>query len=214
MLNIYRKKIWKFIFTPFALILSLWLKNPVSMVAAILAQLISWNIKNQSIKCIQGHLLDIIFQIPCASHCFPIYNALIDWRSSYMCIKSFVNVFLVGKQWEAHRATVAGEAVLTSKFTGSEMEIPWFSNGKEKKKVRKWSVKNAPKPGWYILYKMKYIHNFIYLCNNIQGGQLNMARFFWYLGKCDLSSVYMYSSVDWTWHFLQSTRITRFNWSP
>ena len=30
---------------------------------------------------------------------------------------------------------------------------------------------------------------------NVQGDQLNMAVFVWYLGKSDLSSVYVYSSV-------------------
>ena len=36
-----------------------------------------------------------------------------------------------------------------------------------------------------------------------------MAVFFWYLGKSDLSSVHVYSSVDCTSHFLQGTRKTR-----
>ena len=40
----------------------------------------------------------------------------------------------------------------------------------------------------------------------IQGDQLNMALFFWNLGKSDLFSVHVYSSVLWTSHFLQGTR--------
>ena len=36
----------------------------------------------------------------------------------------------------------------------------------------------------------------------IQGDQLNMAVFFWYLGKSDLSSVHVYSIVQWTTQLL------------
>ena len=32
----------------------------------------------------------------------------------------------------------------------------------------------------------------------IQGDQLNMAMYFWQLGKSDLSSVHVYSGVHWT----------------
>ena len=39
----------------------------------------------------------------------------------------------------------------------------------------------------------------------VQGEQLDLAVFFWYLGKSDLSSVHVYSSVHWTSHFLQGT---------
>ena len=45
--------------------------------------------------------------------------------------------------------------------------------------------------------------------NKLQGGQLNMAVCFWYLGKSELSSVRVYSSVHWTNQFLQGTRKTR-----
>ena len=38
--------------------------------------------------------------------------------------------------------------------------------------------------------------------------QLNMAVYFWYLVKSDLSSVHVYSSAYWTSHFLQGTRKT------
>ena len=43
----------------------------------------------------------------------------------------------------------------------------------------------------------------------IQGDQLYMAVFFWYLVKSDLFSVRVYSSLRWTSHFLQGTRKTR-----
>ena len=43
----------------------------------------------------------------------------------------------------------------------------------------------------------------------MQGDQLNIAVLFCYLGKSDLSSVHVYSSVQWTSHSLQDIRITR-----
>ena len=39
----------------------------------------------------------------------------------------------------------------------------------------------------------------------VQGEQLKIAVFFWYLGKSNLSSVHMYSSVHWKSIFLQDT---------
>ena len=43
----------------------------------------------------------------------------------------------------------------------------------------------------------------------LQDDQLNMALCSWYLVKSDLSGVHVYSSVNWTRHFLQGTRKTR-----
>ena len=43
----------------------------------------------------------------------------------------------------------------------------------------------------------------------IQGEQLNMALFFWYLVKNYLSSIRYCTSVNWTSHFFQGTRKTR-----
>ena len=43
----------------------------------------------------------------------------------------------------------------------------------------------------------------------VQGVQLNMVVFFWYLGNCDLFSVHVYSSVHWTSQFVQGTRKSR-----
>ena len=40
----------------------------------------------------------------------------------------------------------------------------------------------------------------------LQGDQLTMAVFYWYLVKSDLSSLLIYSSVYWTSHFLLGTR--------
>ena len=40
----------------------------------------------------------------------------------------------------------------------------------------------------------------------VQGDQLYMAVFFWYLVKIDLSIVRVYSSVRWTSHFLQGKK--------
>ena len=37
----------------------------------------------------------------------------------------------------------------------------------------------------------------------LQGDQLNMAVFFWYLGKIDLSSVHVYSTLHWPSNLLQ-----------
>ena len=36
--------------------------------------------------------------------------------------------------------------------------------------------------------------------------QLNMGVFFWYLGKSNLSSVHVNSSVNWNRHFIKGTR--------
>ena len=45
-----------------------------------------------------------------------------------------------------------------------------------------------------------------------------LTVYFWYLVKSDLSSVHMYSSINWTSHFLKGTRKKPdhffFNWSP
>ena len=43
----------------------------------------------------------------------------------------------------------------------------------------------------------------------IQPDQINMALFFWYLLKSDLSSASYCTRVNWTSHFLQDTRNTR-----
>ena len=43
----------------------------------------------------------------------------------------------------------------------------------------------------------------------LQGDQLKMAVFFWYLGKSCFYSERVCSSVHWTSHFLQGTRNTR-----
>ena len=43
----------------------------------------------------------------------------------------------------------------------------------------------------------------------VQGDQLYMAVFFWYLVKSDLSSVRVYISLHWKSHFLQVTRKKR-----
>ena len=48
-----------------------------------------------------------------------------------------------------------------------------------------------------------------YPTGNVQCDQLNMAVFFLDLGKNDLSSVHVYSSVHWTSHFIQGTRKIR-----
>ena len=40
----------------------------------------------------------------------------------------------------------------------------------------------------------------------IQGDQLNIAVYFWYFEKSDLSSQHVYSVVHWTSHFSQGTR--------
>ena len=50
----------------------------------------------------------------------------------------------------------------------------------------------------------------IYSAINIQGDQLNIAVFFWYLWKktCPISSVHVYYSIHWTSKFLQGTRKT------
>ena len=55
----------------------------------------------------------------------------------------------------------------------------------------------------------------IYRTSSIQGDQLYMAVFFWYLGKRDLSSEHVYSSIHLTSHFLQGTRKkpAMFDWS-
>ena len=47
------------------------------------------------------------------------------------------------------------------------------------------------------------------LMSLVQPDQINMAVFFWQLVKSDLSSLYVYSSVHWTIHFLQGSRNTR-----
>ena len=52
----------------------------------------------------------------------------------------------------------------------------------------------------------------VYIISNIcsvRGDQLNMPVFFLYLGKSDLSSVHVYSSVHKKSHFQQGTRKTR-----
>ena len=43
----------------------------------------------------------------------------------------------------------------------------------------------------------------------IQGDQLSMAVYFWYLVKIDLSRVHVYNSIHWTSHFLKGTRKIR-----
>ena len=45
--------------------------------------------------------------------------------------------------------------------------------------------------------------------HTLQGPQLNMAVFFWYLVKINLISVRFCKRVHWISHFLQGTRITR-----
>ena len=39
--------------------------------------------------------------------------------------------------------------------------------------------------------------------SHIQGYQLNMVVFFWYLVKSDLSKVHVYGNVQWISHFLK-----------
>ena len=49
----------------------------------------------------------------------------------------------------------------------------------------------------------------------IQGDQLNMVVFFWYLEKSDLSSVDVYSSLYWWAIFYKvPKKHAMFNWSP
>ena len=76
------------------------------------------------------------------------------------------------------------------------------SEGKEPIAVRRCSQTEEPRDN---IYKMGEPH----LKSDVQGYQLNMAVYFWYLVKSDLSSVYVYSSVHWASHLLQGTRKIR-----
>ena len=50
------------------------------------------------------------------------------------------------------------------------------------------------------------------LLDLIEGNQLNMAVFFSYFVKSDLSSVFYFTRVHWTSHLFQGTRKTRQRW--
>ena len=44
---------------------------------------------------------------------------------------------------------------------------------------------------------------------DLEGHQFNMAVFFWYFEKSDLSSVHYCTRVHWTSHFVQGTKNTQ-----
>ena len=46
----------------------------------------------------------------------------------------------------------------------------------------------------------------VFTCTDIQGDQLNMAVYCWYIVNSDLSSVHENSSLQWTSYFLHGTR--------
>ena len=50
---------------------------------------------------------------------------------------------------------------------------------------------------------------FVYSTPNLQGDQLNIAVYIWYLEKSDLFSVRYCTRGHWTNHFIQDTRKTR-----
>ena len=43
----------------------------------------------------------------------------------------------------------------------------------------------------------------------LQGDQVNMALFFWYIERGDLSSVHVYSGLHWTSYLIQAVMWTR-----